>query len=62
MGTEWSWHAEGGCWRDERCRIDRRHPDSGLVYLEQVGHKGIEVDVGVGEIVEGELLPVPGKH
>jgi hypothetical protein len=40
-------------------RVDRRHPDAGLVDFEEVGDEGVEVDVGVGEVVEGELLPIP---
>lgn len=56
---EWWWHVErtSGC--DKRCRIDRRHPDSGLVDLKEVRHQRIEIDIRIGKIVEGEFLPVP---
>lgn len=43
----------------EGSRVDGRHPDSGLVDLEEVGDKRIEVDVCVSEIVECQLLPIP---
>ena len=39
--------------------VDGGHPDAGLVDFEEVGDERVEVDVGVGEVVEGELLPVP---
>ena len=44
---------------DERGGVDGRHPDSGLVDLEQVCDQRVEVDVRVREVVEGEFLPVP---
>ena len=43
----------------ERGRIDGRHPDAGLVDLEELGDERVEVDVRVGKVVEGQLLPVP---
>lgn len=43
----------------ERGWVNSRHPDSSLVDLEEISDEGVEVDVRVGEIVEGELLPVP---
>lgn len=39
--------------------IDRGHPDSGLVDLEQICYQGVEIDVRISEIIEGQLLPVP---
>ena len=46
--------------RRERGRIDSRHPDASLVDFEQIRYQGIEIDVRVGEVVEGQFLPVPG--
>ena len=60
--SAWSNTARGletKTWAGERGRVDCGHPDSGLVDLEEVGNEGVEVDVGVGEVVEGQLLPVP---
>lgn len=60
--SAWSNTARGlepEAWAGERGRVDCGHPDSGLVDLEKVGNEGVEVDVGVGEVVEGQLLPVP---
>lgn len=51
---------QASCRRGHKGRwVDRGHPDSGLVDLEQIGDQGVEVDVGVREVVEGEFLPVP---
>ncbi len=46
----------------ERGRVDGRHPDARLVDLEQVRDERVEVDVRVGEVVEGQFLPVPIKR
>lgn len=51
--------AEGRCRGDERRWVDGRHPDPGLVDLEEVGDQGVEVDVGVGKVVESKFFPVP---
>jgi hypothetical protein len=53
------WYAQGCCWRNERGWIDCRHPNPGLVDLEEIRHKRVEVDVGIGKVIEGELFPVP---
>ena len=42
-------HDSIGCW------IDSRHPDTCLVYLEQVCDKVVEVDVLLGVIEESEF-------
>ena len=47
-----SWSGEGG-------RIDSGHPDACLVDFEEIGHKRIEINVGIRKVVKGELLPVP---
>lgn len=54
-----AWCLKTKAWTGEGGRVDGRHPDSGLVDFEEVGDKGVEVDVGVGEVVEGQLFPVP---
>jgi hypothetical protein len=61
-----TWADTAGCleaegWTGKGGRINGRHPDSGLVNFEQVGNEGVEIDIGVGEVVECELLPVPVK-
>jgi len=43
----------------ERGRVDSRHPDTSLVNLEQISDKIIEVDIGIGVVVECELVQVP---
>lgn len=45
--------------RRERCRIDSRHPNSGLVDLEQIGYQRVEVDIGVRKVIKGQFLPIP---
>ena len=40
--------------------VDSRHPDARLVDLEEVCDQRVEVDVGVGEVVECQFLPIPG--
>ena len=64
LAVEWIGHPTrtldtGGWRRDERGRIDGRHPDPGLVDFEQIRHQGIEIDIRVGEVVECQFLPVP---
>jgi hypothetical protein len=49
-----------GGWCDKGSWVDCRHPDPSLVDFEKVRYQGIEVDIGVSEIVKGQLLPVPG--
>lgn len=39
-------------------RVDSRHPNARLVGLEQIGDQLVEIDIGVGVVVEGQLLPV----
>jgi hypothetical protein len=46
----------------ERSGVDRGHPNACFVDLEEVGDQGIEVDVGVSEVVECQLLPIPGQR
>lgn len=50
--------AQHADWTGERRGIDRRHPDSSLVNLEEIGHKLVEVDIRFGEVEVGQLLPV----
>jgi hypothetical protein len=59
VGREGRLETQGGSGGLEGGRVDRRHPDAGLVDFEQVSDQGIEVDVGVCEVVEGELLAIP---
>jgi len=45
--------------------VHSRHPDASLVNLEKIGDQGIEVNIGVGKVIKGELFPVPvilGQH
>lgn len=46
-------------WTGKGGGIYSGHPNPGLVHLEEISNERIEVNVSVGEIVEGELLPVP---
>lgn len=39
-GKSWSWS-----WCHERRRINCRHPNTGFVNLEEIGHQRVEVDV-----------------
>lgn len=39
--------------------INRRHPNSSFVDLEEIGHQVVKVDVIIGEVVKRELLAVP---
>ena len=39
--------------------VNGRHPDAGFVNFEQVSYERVEVDIGVGKVKEGQLLPVP---
>jgi hypothetical protein len=50
---------ETEAWAGERGGVDGRHPDAGFVDFEEVCDEGVEVDVGVCEVVECEFLPVP---
>lgn len=54
-GHEWQRWISG----DKTCRIDGRHPNSRLVDLEKIRDERVEVDVRVGKVVEGKLLPIP---
>ncbi len=45
----------------KRGRVDGRHPDACLVDFEQLRHERVEVDVSFGKVIEGQLLPVPGR-
>lgn len=49
-------------WTGERCRVDGRHPNSGLVDLEKICYQGVEVDVSIGKVVECKLLPIPSAQ
>lgn len=40
-------------------RVDSGHPDAGFVYFEEVSDEGVEIDVGIREVVKGQLLPIP---
>ena len=53
------WYAQGRRWRNEGSWIDRRHPNPRLIYLEEIRNKRVEIDIGIGKIIEGELFPVP---
>lgn len=54
-----TWRLQGQRRTGERGWVDGRHPYPSLVDLEKVGNKGVEVDVRIGKVVEGQLLPVP---
>lgn len=60
LSTERRLQTKRGSRSLEGGRVDSRHPNSRLVDFEEVGDEGVEVDVAVGEVVEGELLAVPG--
>lgn len=61
LSTERRLKAQGGGRGLEGSGVDSGHPDSRLVDLKEIGDERIEVDIGVGEVVEGELLAIPGK-
>jgi hypothetical protein len=44
------------------CRIDRRHPNAGLVHFEQVCDQIVEVDVLLGIVEEGKLAVVASEE
>ncbi len=54
-----AWRLDSEAWAGERSWIDGGHPDSCFIDLEKISDERIEVDVGVGEIVESKLFPVP---
>ena len=41
------------CWAGEGRGVDCRHPDARLVDLEEIRDERVEIDVRVGEVVEG---------
>ena len=43
----------------KRDGVDNWHTDTSFIDFEEIGNQGVEVDVWVGEVVEGQLLPVP---
>jgi hypothetical protein len=59
MHAERVLYAQRCGWCDKRGRVDGRHPDPCLVDFEEICHERVEVDVGIGKVVEGELFPVP---